>query len=70
MTPEAEAAVAEFAADYIKPNDRLTSFERLQIYARCYWYRIVEGMKEDCPALNALLGEEKFSEMVKEFIER
>ena len=24
----------------IKPNDRLTSFERLEIYNRQYWFRI------------------------------
>ena len=27
------------AAKYIKPNDRLTSRERLEIYSRSYWYR-------------------------------
>lgn len=60
--------MAEVAAEFIKPNDRLSAFERLQIYARCYWYRIIEGMREDCPALHALLGEEKFSALAQAYL--
>ena len=44
---------------------RLTSFERLQIYARCYWFRLIEGVQQDCPALRALLGEKKFAALTK-----
>jgi hypothetical protein len=32
-------ATSAVAADFIKPNDRLTSFERLEIYNRVYWFR-------------------------------
>jgi hypothetical protein len=61
-------AMSEIAAEFIKPNDRLTSFERLQIYARCYWFRLVEGMQQDCPALRALLGEAKFSALTSAYL--
>ncbi len=29
------------ASQIIKPNDRLTSFERLEIYNRQYWFRVL-----------------------------
>ncbi len=29
--------------DFIKPNDRLTSFERLEIYNRHYWFRVLSA---------------------------
>src|SRR6201997_2402847 len=32
-----------YAARYIKPNDRLSSFERLEIYNRQYWFRVLGG---------------------------
>ena len=32
---------ADIAASYISPNDRLTSFERLEIYNRQYWFRLI-----------------------------
>ena len=44
------------ASQIIKPNDRLTSFERLEIYNRQYWFRILSGFAEDFPGLRAVLG--------------
>ena len=32
-----------YASRFIKPNDRLTSFERLEIYNRQYWFRLFSG---------------------------
>lgn len=58
------------AAEFIKPNDRLTSVERLQIYARCYWYRITECVYDDCPGLRALLGEKKFAALTTAYLAR
>jgi len=60
--------MAEVAAEFIKPNDRLTSFERLQIYAQCYWYRVIDGVSTDCPALRALLGDKKFFALVNAYL--
>jgi hypothetical protein len=59
------AAVAE---EFIKPNDRLSSLERLQIYARCYWYRVIQAVYDDCPGLVALLGEKKFIALTEAFL--
>jgi hypothetical protein len=47
-------------ADYIKPNDRLTSAERLEIYSRSYWFRILDSLYDDFPGLRAVLGERAF----------
>jgi len=60
--------MAEVASEFIKPNDRLTSFERLQIYARGYWYRVIDCAYDDCPGLRALLGEEKFSALIRAYL--
>jgi Putative DNA-binding domain len=48
-------------SSFIKPNDRLTSFERLEIYNKQYWFRLVDCFYEDFPGLLAILGQEKFS---------
>lgn len=53
LTPEADA-------EYIKPNNRLTSVERLEIYSRSYWYRILDSLYDDFPGLRAVLGERAF----------
>ncbi len=52
--------MAEVAASFIAPNSRLTPFERLEIYNRQYWYRVLGALAEDFPALRALVGERRF----------
>jgi hypothetical protein len=56
------------AADFIKPNSRLTSFERLEIYNQQYWYRIVSALSEDFPGLCRILGEKKFDAMILAYL--
>jgi hypothetical protein len=57
-----------YAARYIKPNDRLTSFERLEIYNRQYWFRVLGGMAEDFPGLRAVLGSQRFESTCKAYL--
>jgi Putative DNA-binding domain len=61
-------SMRSYAARFIKPNDRLTSFERLEIYNRQYWYRVISSMIEDFPGLRAVMGERRFEEMCKAYI--
>jgi hypothetical protein len=56
------------AAAFIKPNDRLTSFERLEIYNRQYWWRVLASLGEDFPGLRAVLGERRFDAMSKAYL--
>lgn len=63
---EAGAAVAE---RFIKPNDRLTAFERLQIYNQQYWWRILGAFGEDFRGLQAVLGERKFDRLATAYLE-
>jgi hypothetical protein len=56
------------AAEFIKRNERLTSFERLEIYNRQYWFRILSSFAEDFPGLRAVLGEKKFDAVAKAYL--
>ena len=58
----------EIAASYIKPNSLLTSFERLEIYNRQYWFRVIDAVSEDFPALSAVLGRERFDSLVLAYL--
>lgn len=61
LAPKVDAA-------YIKPNDRLTSRERLEIYSRSYWYRILDSMWEDFPGLRAVLGQRAFHRLSRAYL--
>src|ERR1700761_5095667 len=62
------ASVSSIAASYISPNDRLSSFERLEIYNRQYWFRLISAVSEDFPALNALLGSSRFEPLILAYL--
>ena len=56
------------AARIIKPNERLTSFERLEIYNRQYWFRLLSAFAEDFPGLRAVLGGTRFDAVAKAYL--
>jgi len=66
-TPLTMKPVAE---SFIKPNDRLTSLERLEIYNRQYWFRLLDILFDDYPGLRAILGEKTFHEMSRAYLEK
>jgi hypothetical protein len=67
-TTEDGASVGAIAATYISPNDRLSSFERLEIYNRQYWFRLISAVSEDYPTLNALLGHQRFDSLILAYL--
>ncbi|HEX3438402.1 MAG TPA: putative DNA-binding domain-containing protein [Pseudacidobacterium sp.] len=59
--------IAEAEA-FIKPNDRLSSFERLEIYNRQYWFRLYSSFEEDFPGLAAIIGRKKFDRLMRDYL--
>lgn len=57
---EAEALIA--------PNDRLSSFERLEIYNRQYWFRLYTSFEEDFPGLKAVVGRANFETLMRDYL--
>ena len=53
-------AMTAVAESFIAPNSRLTSFERLEIYNRQYWFRVLGSLAEDFPGLRAVVGGRRF----------
>lgn len=61
-------ATGEIANAVVKPNDRLTSFERLEIYNQQYWFRILSALAEDFPGLCAIIGERRFEKLAVAYL--
>jgi hypothetical protein len=62
------ASISATAGQLVKPNDRLTSTERLSIYHRQYWYRILDSFNEDFPGLCSVLGERAFERLSRAYL--
>lgn len=58
----------DLAAEFIKPNDRLSSFERLEIYNRQYWFRVLDGLEEDFAGLRAVVGRRRFDALCQAYL--
>lgn len=60
----------EVVEEFFKPNDRLTSFDRLEIYNRQYWFRLLDCLHDDYPGLRSLLGRRKFHKLCRAYLAR
>src|SRR6266446_5846020 len=58
----------EADAGFIKPNDRLASVERLEIYSRSYWFRVMDSLYDDFPGLRAVLGRRAFHRLSRAYL--
>ncbi|HXZ80443.1 MAG TPA: DNA-binding domain-containing protein [Terriglobales bacterium] len=62
------SSMRKLANEIIKPNDRLTSLERLEIYNRQYWFRILSAFSEDFVGLRGLMGERRFDRLAQAYL--
>lgn len=65
---EADRMPATADADFIKPNNRLTAVQRLEIYSRSYWFRILDSLYDDFPGLRAVLGQRAFHRLSRAYL--
>lgn len=70
LQPQNTAALEQIAGELIKPLEKITASERLAIYQRQYWYRLIDSLYEDFPGLRAVLGDDLFYKTVLTYIHR
>ena len=56
------------AVEFIRPNSRLTAFDRLEIYSRSYWSRVLDSLRDDFPGLAMVLGETGFQRLARSYL--
>lgn len=61
-------STARAVAKLVKPSRTLRPVERVEIYNRMYWFRILDSLGQDFPGLRALLGDEKFWRLAERYL--
>lgn len=61
-------STARAMAKLIKPSRTLQPVERVEIYNRMYWFRILDSLAQDFPGLKALLGDKKFWRLAERYL--
>ena len=56
------------ADELMKPTANLSSAERLELYHRQYWFRLLDSIAEDFPVLQRMAGEEEFWAMMEDYL--
>ncbi|MFM2294346.1 MAG: hypothetical protein RLZZ350_759 [Verrucomicrobiota bacterium] len=62
------AGFGRVAKNWITPSAKLKPVERLELYHRQYWYRLLDSIAEDFPALRRLLGERRFWRLIEAYL--
>lgn len=58
----------EVDASFIRPGERMTAAERLEIYIRTYWSRVLDSLREDFPGLRAVVGRNVFDRLARAYL--
>jgi hypothetical protein len=71
-TPEREPAPVDStsAGRLVTPSSTLSSLARLDIYRRSYQARLIECLADDYPILQQTLGEERFEDLCRTYIDK
>ncbi len=67
--PDAERALPGGVAAWVCGDERLGAVERLEVYARMYFFRLLDCLAEDFPAVHAVVGHESFHTLVSDYLE-
>ena len=71
LNPVEEGHAAEFftiAEKWIKPGAALSGAERLELYHRQYWYRLLDSLAEDFPILRRMAGDALFWDLIEKYL--
>ena len=64
LTPAERGA----AGVLVRGDGRLSALERIDIYADMYFYRLRDALKEDFPAVCAIVGEANFHNLITDYL--
>ena len=67
-TPIRGVPAARLAGRLVKPSATLAPLDRIEIYNRMYWFRLLDSFAEDLPGLRALLGDKKFWRLAQAYL--
>jgi hypothetical protein len=72
MTPESVAArvTDDEASRVLTHGPRLRARDRLEIYRRSYYARLIECLADDFPVLKGALGDARFEDLCRGYVER
>jgi hypothetical protein len=66
--PDRERALPFGLDGWLREDERLRAIERLDVYANMYFFRLLDCLAEDFPAVQAVVGHEQFHALVSDYL--
>src|SRR5262245_41277620 len=66
--PDRERALPLGLEGWLRGDERLSAIERLDVYANMYFFRLLDCLAEDFPAIHAVVGHERFHGLVSDYL--
>jgi hypothetical protein len=66
--PDRERTLPFGIEGWLRGDDRLSAIERLDVYANMYFFRLLDCLAEDFPAIHAVVGHERFHALVADYL--
>ena len=66
--PDRERVLPAGLDGWVCGDERLSALERLDVYANMYFFRLLDCLGEDFPAVRAVLGHERFHALVADYL--
>jgi hypothetical protein len=66
----AQEVPVERLEEVVRPSWSLSAAERVDVYHGMYLLRMVEALETDYPAVRHFLGEERFADLVRDYVQR
>jgi hypothetical protein len=66
--PDRERALPFGLEGWLRGDERLSAIERLDVYANMYFFRLLDCLAEDFPAIRAVVGHERFHALVADYL--
>jgi hypothetical protein len=54
---------------WVRGDERLAAAERLEVYARMYFFRLLDCLAGDFPSVHAVMGHESFHVLARDYLE-
>jgi hypothetical protein len=67
--PDRESALPGGVEAWVRGDERLASVERLEVYARMYFFRLLDCLAGDFPSVHVVVGHERFHTLVRDYLE-
>jgi hypothetical protein len=68
--PDRERTLPGGIEAWVRDDERLAAVERLEVYARMYFFRLLDCLAGDFPSVHAVVGHENFHVLVRDYLER